>query len=189
MTKDGANNGAIDTPPDREPETTSQPNDLFGWFTDGLSALVLFALMVMTCIDVFGRELLNAPLNGATELTQLMMGVIVFAVLPVVSYREEHITVDLLDKWFPRRLAPSRQVILNLAAGVMMAVVCWRVWIIGEFQMEYGDGTEFLRIPLGPVSYFIAILSGITSIALFINVYRHITGRAEIRSQDPRLNQ
>lgn len=174
-----------------EPDTKTerQPNKLFGWLTDGLSALVLFALMVMTCIDVFGREMLNAPLNGATELTQLMMGVIVFAVLPVVSLREEHITVDLLDRWFPRRLAPSRQVILNLMAGIMMAVVCWRVWIIGQFQTEYGDGTEFLQIPLGPISYFISILSGITAIALFINAYRHMTGRAEIRSQDPRLNQ
>ncbi|MFT5487322.1 MAG: TRAP-type C4-dicarboxylate transport system permease small subunit [Paracoccaceae bacterium] len=185
MTDDGAG----DAPPTNTLKSESQSDNMFGWLTDGLSALVLFALMVMTCIDVFGRELLNTPLNGATELTQLMMGAIVFAVLPIVSFREEHITVDLLDKWFPRRFAPSRQVILNLAAGIMMAVVCWRVWIIGEFQMEYGDGTEFLRIPLGPVSYFISILSGITSVALFIKMYRHITGRAEIRSQDPRLNQ
>ena len=48
---------------------------------DGVSSLVLFVLMVMTCIDVIGRELLNDPLDGATELTQLMLGVIVFAVL------------------------------------------------------------------------------------------------------------
>lgn len=176
-------------PPGTDANTKRQPNKLFGWLTDGLSAFVLFALMVMTCIDVFGRELLNTPLNGATELTQLMMGVIVFAVLPVVSLREEHITVDLLDRWFPRRLAPSRQVILNLMAGIMMAVVCWRVWIIGQFQIEYGDGTEFLQIPLGPISYFISILSGVTALALFINTYRHLTGRAEIRSQDPRLSQ
>jgi len=183
------NEGADNVPPDTQPETVSQSSNLLGWLTDGLSAVVLFALMVMTCIDVFGREILGAPLNGATELTQLMMGAIVFAVLPVVSLREEHITVDLLDKWFPRRLAPPRQVILNLLAGIMMAVVCWRVWVIGEFQMDYGDGTEFLRIPLGPVSYFISIMSGITAAALFVNMYRHITGRAEIRSQAPRLNQ
>ena len=180
---------ADNVPPETKTPLESRSNRWFGWLTDGLSAFVLFALMVMTCIDVFGREILNAPLDGATELTQLMMGVIVFAVLPVVSLREEHVTVDLLDKWFPRRLAPPRQVILNFLAAIMMAVVCWRVWVIGEFQMDYGDGTEFLRIPLGPVSYFIAIMSGITAVALFINTIRHITGKAEIRSQDPRLNQ
>lgn len=146
-------------------------------------------MMVMTCIDVFGREVLNAPLDGATELTQLMMGVIVFAVLPIVCLREEHITVDLLDRWFPRRAAPIRQIVLNFAAALMMAVVCWRVWIIGSFQMEYGDGTEFLEIPLGPISYFISITSGIASIALLLRGIRYITGQAVMQSQDPRLNQ
>lgn len=180
---------ADNVPPEMDTPSEGRSNRWFGWLTDGLSAFVLFALMVMTCIDVFGREILGAPLDGATELTQLMMGVIVFAVLPVVSLREEHITVDLLDKWFPRRLAPPRQVLLNFLAAIMMAVVCWRVWVIGDFQMDYGDGTEFLRIPLGPVSYFIAIMSGITAVALFLNTIRHITGKAEIRSQDPRLNQ
>ena len=180
---------AENAPPKTEIPSESRLNRWFSWLTDGLSAFVLFALMVMTCIDVFGREVLNAPLDGATELTQLMMGVIVFAVLPIVSLREEHVTVDLLDKWFPRRLAPSRQVVLNFLAAIMMAVVCWRVWVIGDFQMDYGDTTEFLRMPLGPVSYFIAIMSGITAIALLVNTIRHITGKAEIRSQDPRLNQ
>ena len=51
----------------------------------------------MTCIDVVGRYFLNSPLDGATELTQLMMGLIVFAILPTVCYREEHVSVDLLD--------------------------------------------------------------------------------------------
>lgn len=180
---------ADNVPPEADTPSDSSSNRWFGWLTDGLSAFVLFALMVMTCIDVFGREVLATPLDGATELTQLMMGVIVFAVLPVVSLREEHVTVDLLDKWFPRRLAPPRQVILNLLAGIMMAVVCWRVWVIGDFQMDYGDGTEFLQIPLGPISYFISIMSGITALTLFINTVRHLTGKAEIRSQDPRLNQ
>lgn len=153
--------------------------------TDGISAVVLFALMVMTCIDVFGREVLRAPLDGATELTQIMLGVIVFAVLPIVSFREDHITVDLLDRWFPKRLAHPRQVLLNLIAGGIMAAVCWRVWIIGRDQADVGDTTEFLAIPLGPVSYFIAIMSGITAVALIANAIRHIMGRGRIDAGDP----
>ena len=75
------------------------PNSAYAWlkFGDGASSLVLFALMVMTCIDVIGRYFFNSPLDGATELTQLMMGLIVFAILPTVCYREEHVSVDLLD--------------------------------------------------------------------------------------------
>lgn len=148
------------------------PDRLFGAATDGASAATLFALMAMTCVDVFGREVLGAPLDGATELTQIMMGIIVFAVLPLVSFHERHITVDLLDRWFPRRLVGFRRAVLNLAAAVIMAAVCWRVWVIGAYQSEYGDATEFLAIPLGPVSYFISAMSGVAAAALLANAVR-----------------
>ncbi|MGB0631767.1 MAG: hypothetical protein ACPGRZ_13840 [Alphaproteobacteria bacterium] len=68
-------------------------------------------------------------------------------------------------------------------------LVSWRVWIIGSFQMEYGDGTEFLQIPLGPISFFISIMSGIASIAFLVRGVRYITGQAVLQSQDPRLNR
>jgi TRAP-type C4-dicarboxylate transport system permease small subunit len=170
-----------DASEDRTDDTPrSRPLDiLFRGATEGLSALVLFALMVMTCIDVFGREVLNAPLDGATELTQLMLGVIVFAVLPVVSYRGDHVAVDLLDRWFPARLAKPRQVVLNLLMAGMMAAVCWRVWIIGALQADYGDATEFLRIPLGPISMFISVTSGIAAVAMLANAVRIALGRPD----------
>ncbi len=141
---------------------------------DGASALVLFALMAMTCIDVIGRYFFNAPLDGATELTQLMLGVVVFAVLPAVCLREEHISVDLLDRWFPTGLGAARSVVLNFLMAVMMAAVCWRVWLLAELTADYGDATEFLAIPLAPITYFIAVLSGCAAAAFAANVVRHL---------------
>ena len=148
--------------------------------TDGTSTLVLFVLMVMTCIDVVGRYFFNAPLDGATELTQLMMGVIVFAVLPTVSIREEHVTVDLLDMWFPAKLINARQLALNVMVAVMMAAVAWRVWVIADLTAEYGDATEFLAIPLAPITYFIAIMSGATALALIVNIVRYARGAGRL---------
>ncbi len=140
---------------------------------EGVSAAVLFALMAMTCIDVIGRELLAAPLDGATELTQLMLGVIVFAVLPSVCRREEHVAVDLIDIWFPDRLVPPRQAVLNAIMAAALAFVAWRVWIIADLTAEYGDATEFLEIKLAPITYFIAVLSACGAAAFAVNVVRH----------------
>ena len=103
---------------------------------DGLSSVALFALMVMTCVDVTGRYFFNAPLDGATELTQLMMGVIVFAILPAVCFREEHVSVDLLDLWLPSRWINRRQFILNGLMAIMLSAVAWRVWISADFMVE-----------------------------------------------------
>ena len=143
---------------------------------DGASSVVLFALMVMTCVDVIGRELLNDPLDGATELTQLMLGIIVFAVLPTVSLREEHVSVDLLDIWFPKRWIGRRQAVLNFAMAVIMGVLSWRVWLSAARTADYGDATEYLEIPLAPMEFFISIMSGIAAIALLANVVRYCIG-------------
>ena len=155
--------------PSRRPRL---PDRLFGVATDGASSAALFALRGTTGVAGAGREIPGAPLDGATELTQIMMGIIVFAILPLVSFHERHITVDLLDRWFPPRLTGLRRRVLNLAAAVIMAVVCWRVWVIGAYQSEYGDATEFLAIPLGPVSYFISAMSGVAAAALLANAVR-----------------
>ncbi|MDP6030264.1 MAG: TRAP transporter small permease [Arenicellales bacterium] len=144
---------------------------------DGLSSVALFALMVMTCVDVTGRYFFNAPLDGATELTQLMMGVIVFAILPAVCFREEHVSVDLLDLWLPSRWINRRQFILNGLMAIMLSAVAWRVWISADFMVEYGDATEFLGIPYAPITYFIAIMNGAAAIAFLFNAVRYVHGK------------
>ncbi|MCY3755232.1 MAG: TRAP transporter small permease [Alphaproteobacteria bacterium] len=161
---------------DRPEETTPSGPRRGSWliaFPEGASALVLFALMAMTCIDVIGRELFGTPLDGATELTQLMLGVIVFAILPSVCLREEHVSVDLLDLWYPERLVPLRQAVLNAVMAVALGFVAWRVWIIAGLTADYGDATEFLEIRLAPINYFIAALSACGAAAFVANTVRH----------------
>jgi|TARA_B100000315_G_scaffold164796_1_gene153433 TRAP-type C4-dicarboxylate transport system permease small subunit len=148
--------------------------------SDGTSSLILFCLMAMTCVDVVGRYFFNSPLDGATELTQLAMGVIVFAVLPTVSFREDHVSVDLLDIWFPDRLINSRQILMNIIAMIAMGVVTWRMWIIAERTVEYGDATEFLEIPYAPMYFFISAMCGATAIAIAFNIPRYLRGRGPL---------
>ena len=149
-------------------------------FLDCFAALLLFALMVMTCIDVFGRYLFNSPLNGATELTRLMMAGVIFAALPVLSWREGHVTVDLMDAIFPRALVNARQAFLNAATSIAFAVIGWRVWILAARAADYGDTTEFLEIPTAPFVYVMAVLSTVTSAALALNVWRYLRGRGPL---------
>ena len=107
------------------------------------------------------------------------MAGVIFAALPSVGEREDHVTVDLLDSVFPRLLVRFRQLLLNLLCAVIMAVVCWRVWILAERALQYGDRTEFLRIPVAPVVYFIAIMCGVAALILALNAVYYALGRRE----------
>ena len=47
--------------------------------------VLLIGVMVMTVISVFGRYLLNAPIPGDYEITELACGVAVFAFSPTAT--------------------------------------------------------------------------------------------------------
>ena len=134
-----------------------------------LASLALFVLMVMTFLDVILRSALNSPIEAATELTRILMAVIVFAVLPVVSVRGDHIAVDLSDPLFDRlRLARIRDGVIQIASGVMLYWPVLRVWVLAERARDYGDVTEYLAIPQFYIGWFIAGATAITAFAMIV---------------------
>jgi len=141
-----------------------------------LACVALFSLMVMTFFDVILRSVLNAPIEAATELTRILMAIMVFSVLPVVSGRGEHISVDLTDSWFSIwHLHQVRDGLVNLACGIMLWWPVQRVWILAERARDYGDVTEYLAIPTYMIGWFIAASTAITAlIMIFVGVLHFV---------------
>lgn len=132
-----------------------------------LASAALFALMAMTFLDVILRSLFNAPIEAATELTRILMAILVFSVMPVISGRGEHITVDLTDGFFQRlRLAKLRDALVSLASGVMLIWPTLRIHLLAERARSFGDVTEYLAIPQFYIGWFIAIATGATCLVL-----------------------
>ncbi len=129
-------------------------------------AVVLAAMLALTCADVVGRYIFNAPINGKTELTRfLMAGLIAFA-LPVVTLQDDHITVDIFDNFFTRPLERLRDVVIDGFCSVSLLTLSWWVAFRAHRLMEYGYVSDFLHIPLYPVAYFVAAMVGLTGLAV-----------------------
>lgn len=133
-----------------------------------LAAITLFALMVMTFADVILRSAFNAPLAAGTELTKIFMAIIVFAALPLVTWRGEGIVVDLLDPLFGRTMARIRDILVDLASGILLLWPAFRIWDFVERTRSYGDTTEFLQIQLYPIVAMIAVSTSVTAIVLIL---------------------
>ncbi len=131
--------------------------------------------MLVTCIDVFGRYLFNSPLTGSTELTEIAVGIVIFSVFPVVSWRNEHIVVDILDHLFSAKINMLRTIIINLALGVALAFLGQRIYVLGARANAYGEITEFLAIPAGLPILFFAVMCWLAALAVVtLGVYRAI---------------
>lgn len=131
-----------------------------------LSALLLFVLMVLTFVDVWGRYIFNAPVPGGFEVTELMMAALIFAGLPLVTAEGEHITVDLADFSMSRRLRGFRDALISLACAAMMGVLSHRMWLKAVEQVDYGDQTAVLHIPVAPVTFFMCATTAFTCVVL-----------------------
>lgn len=140
-----------------------------------VACTALFILMVMTFCDVVLRSVFNAPIEAATELTRILMAILVFAVLPVMSARGDHIAVDLTDGLFARyRLSRLRDGIVYLFSGIMLYWPIQRVWILAERARDYGDVTEYLSIPQFYVGWFITVFTALAAIAMIVVGLLHL---------------
>lgn len=141
----------------------------------GLGALSLLILMLITCVDVFGRYLFNNPLTGSTELTEIAMGIVIFSVFPIVSWRNEHIVVDIFDQYFSPRIHLIRTVLINLLVAIALVFLANRIYVLGQRSMSYGDVTEYLAIPLGWMTVFMAVMTWLAALAMItLGNYRAI---------------
>lgn len=122
-----------------------------------LAAVLLMVLVCVTCVDVIGRYFLNAPLNGAFEMTEVLLVALVFAALPLTTERREHVEVDLLAFAF----GPKTNRFLIAFGGLFSAAVfftfSWRLWIHSAKAASDGAVTNALSIPLAPFGYAAAI--------------------------------
>jgi TRAP-type C4-dicarboxylate transport system permease small subunit len=150
------------------------PRRIFGLVPETISAFLLGALVVLTCADVLGRELLNAPVPGTVDLTRIMMVVLTLMVLPVATYREEHIAVDLIDFVYPKRLVPMREAIINLAGGIFLAVMSWRIHLQGIEDAKRFREYDDLGVSIAPATHFVSVLIGVTALVMFVNFGRHV---------------
>jgi TRAP-type C4-dicarboxylate transport system permease small subunit len=60
-------------------------------------------MMLLTFVDVVARYVVNRPVRGAFEVTELMLLVLIFAGLPLVSFTDEHALMDFIDRLLGRR--------------------------------------------------------------------------------------
>ena len=129
-----------------------------------LCASALFAIMVLTFFDVSGRKLLSHSIPGSLELTELLMVIVIFAGLPLVSERGEHVIFDSLDSLWPAWFVKMQKALVHLICAALMIALAVLMWNTGTQFAGYGETTAQLKIAKAPFIYGMAIFCGITGL-------------------------
>jgi TRAP-type transport system small permease protein len=129
-----------------------------------LAATALFGIMWLTLIDVAGRKAVSTSVTGSLELTEMMMVLVIFAGLPLVSLRGEHVVFDSLDPLLPRWLRRVQALVVDLLCTAALGGLAWLLWSKAGQMMEYGDTSAQLKIPQGPFVYGMSALCMLTAL-------------------------
>jgi TRAP-type C4-dicarboxylate transport system permease small subunit len=138
------------------------------------ASLILLAMMLLTFVDVVARYVLNRPVRGAFEVTELLLLVLIFAGLPLVSFTNEHALMDFIDRLLGPRRQRGLERAVNLFSAVMMGALAWLTWLKADKIWGYRDSTDVLRIVYGPFVYFMAAMIGLAGL---IHLWRTIAPR------------
>jgi len=138
-------------------------------------------MMTLTFLDVTGRKFFAHPIYGAYEITEFMMGVLIFSALPLVTAREDHVTIDVFDHFIAPAIGRWQRFVVNLLSSVVLAFLGWRLWILSASHLHTNEVTMTLHIPHGPFSRAFAVLALLAAAASLAVALAHLA-RARSRA-------
>ena len=177
MTQPQGSAGTSDLPPPPEDPARSA-----GWAEllrperalEMLAAALLFSMMVLTFVDVVLRYVFNAPIRGSFEVSETMMAVLIFAGLPMVSRKGEHIAIDSVVRLAPPWLRRLSALVVQLGCAAALVGMAWLLWVKGSRFEAAGDVTQTLKLPIAPVVQLMALLTLFTALIHVLLAWRSL---------------
>jgi TRAP-type transport system small permease protein len=140
-----------------------------------IAALALFGIMGLTLADVLGRKLISASVPGSLELTELLMVVVIFAGMPLVSLRGEHVVFDSLDPLLEKTLRRAQGLVVDLLVAALLLGMAALMWDKAGQMAGFGDTTAQLKIAQAPFVYLMGALLALTALVHLILAFAPIT--------------
>lgn len=112
------------------------------------AAVLMAGLVLVTCIDVVGRYLFDSPLGGAFELTQVLLGALVFVALPLTTAAGAHVEVDLLVPLLPQAMMRVLGWLGCIVTAAVLLYFAFRLIILTQDHLAVGTRTAALGLPM-----------------------------------------
>ncbi len=127
------------------------------WFVK-VASWVLATMAVVAFCDVALR-VAGRPITGAYELTALLMGLLVYATLPLVTAQDEHVRAGILQMWQGAPVGLGRA-LLQLRRLMSCLALAYLAWALLQYMLrvaQAGDRAPYIEIPLSWIAGFGAL--------------------------------
>jgi TRAP-type C4-dicarboxylate transport system permease small subunit len=147
------------------------------WFVH-VASWVLAAMAAVAFLDVVMR-IAGRPITGAYELTALLMGLLVYATLPLVTAQDDHVRAGILQMWrtAPKGLALALRELRKIMSCLALAYLAWALFQYMLRVGAAGDRAPYIEVPLSWVAGFGALSMALSALMALWSK-RHVGGAA-----------
>ena len=109
---------------------------------------LLGILALFTLVDVLGRSLMNKPVTGGYEITEILLTVMVALGLANSELLKKHVRVDLLLANLSAKVKNKVDLVNNLISCVIFILVGWRTILHADHLHNVGTTSGMLQMPI-----------------------------------------
>ena len=137
-----------------------------------VAAIALVGMMMITVADVFGRYVLNNPINGTWELVGFMLVCAGSWGLGYCQVKKGHIRVDFLLHLFPEKVQAILTSLAYFLGFAAFSLLCWRCILYTQYFLSItrGNATDTLHIPIFPFVLILATGTGMLALVLLFDL-------------------
>ncbi|NEX48721.1 TRAP transporter small permease [Pseudotabrizicola algicola] len=132
---------------------------------------LMSAMVALTFADVIGRRLFGTPIFGAHDLTEHLMGLLVFTGLPLVTLAAMHLKVDLFDKCLLHPRFAWWLKMTTLVTAMVFAVMAWTLLGKAMNAATFSEVSQGLNIPRAPLYGWMAACAALTALAALYTAF------------------
>ena len=136
------------------------------------------ALIVLICIDVFLRYVLNAPLQWGAEVSALLLLIVFFATLPYCTRVDGHIRMELFYERFSPAFKRVSDFIAGLAGLIVSGMLAYQAFMSAQEMVHYEETAEMIELPYWPFAVFMGICGIGLTLQFLGRVIKSVSGSA-----------
>lgn len=104
-------------------------------------------MVLFTTASVVMREFFDQPMLGVVDVMELALVVCVFFAIAAVFFRDEHITVDIVDRLLPGPVVRTLRVAAWLIAAALLGASLYQMLPAALEKLDSNEVTMTLGIP------------------------------------------
>ncbi len=147
----------------------------------GIGGVVLALMMLLTATDVIGRYLFNRPVDGSTELNEVMLAIVVFFGVAYTATQKGHVRVEILVSALPQKARILLDALMTFLGFGLFSLMSWQAVVLGIDQWNRDLTTSVLYIPVFPIALAVAFGSGLLGLVSLMHFFETIGQVARTR--------